>query len=102
MALLNLSICYTWKNIRKQYRNNKLQTRAPAWNNKFELPNGPYSVSDIQDYIEFVIKKYKTLTTISPIHVHINIIINRLVFKVVLSHSKKVFFLFASMITLQK
>ena len=47
----NLFIYYTWKNIRRQYKNNKLKIIAPAWNDEFELPDGFYSVSDIQDYI---------------------------------------------------
>ena len=82
VALQNLSIYYTWKNIRKQYKNNKLKIIAPTWNDEFELPDGSYSVSDIQDYIEFIIKKHETLTTIPPIHVYINRINNRLVFKI--------------------
>ena len=49
-ALQNLSIYYTWKNIRKQYKNNKLKIIAPTWNDEFELSDGSYSVSDIQDY----------------------------------------------------
>ena len=68
--------------IRKQYKNNKLKTIAPTWNDEFELPDGSYSVSDIPDYIEFIIKKHETLTTIPPIHVYINIINNRLASKV--------------------
>ena len=48
IALSNLSIYYTWKNIKKSYNNNKLKKSAPTWNDKFELPNGLYSVSDIQ------------------------------------------------------
>ena len=52
-----LPIYYTWKNIRKQYKNNKLKIIAPTWNDKFQLPDGSYSVSDIQVYIEYVIKK---------------------------------------------
>ena len=59
VALRNLSIYYTWKNIRKQYRNKKLKIIAPTWNAEFELPDGSYSVSDIQDYIEFIIKNMK-------------------------------------------
>ena len=54
---------------------------TPTQNDKFELPDGSYSVSDIQDYIEFIIKKHETLTTIPPIHVYINRINNRLAFK---------------------
>ena len=44
---------------------------ASAWTDEFELPDGSYSVSDIHDYIEHITKKYKALTTISPIHVYI-------------------------------
>ena len=77
VSLQNLSNYYTWKNIRKQYKNNTLKIIAPTWNNEFELPHGCYSVSDIQDYIEFIIKKHETLTAILPIHVYINRINNR-------------------------
>ena len=82
VALQNLSIYYTWKNIRKQYKNNKLKIIAPTSNDEFELPDGLYSVSDIQDYIAFIVKKHETLTTIPPFHVYINIINDRLVFKI--------------------
>ena len=51
-------------------------------NDEFELPDGSYSVSDIQDYIEYIINKHEILTAISPIHVYINRINNRLVFKI--------------------
>ena len=51
-------------------------------NDEFELPDGSYPVSSIQDYIEYVIKKHETLATIPRIHVYINRIINRLVFKI--------------------
>ena len=59
IASSNLSIYYIWKNIiqKKSYKNNKFKISAPTWNNKFELPGGPYSVSDIQDYFEFILKK---------------------------------------------
>ena len=40
VALQNLSIYYTWKNTRKQYKNNKLKIIAPTWNDGFELPHG--------------------------------------------------------------
>ena len=62
VALQNVSIYYTWKNIRKQYKNNKPEIIAPTWNDEFELPDGSYYVSDIQNYIEYVIKKHETLT----------------------------------------
>ena len=69
VALQNLSIYYTGKNIRKQYKNNKLKIVAPTWNDKFELPDGSYSALDTQNYIEFIIKKHETLTIVPPIHV---------------------------------
>ena len=51
------------KKIRKQYKNNKLKIIAPKQNDEFELPDGSYSLSDIQDYIEYIIKKHEKLTT---------------------------------------
>ena len=50
VALSNLSIYYTWKSIKKLYNNNKFKILASMWNEKFELPDGSYSVSDIQHY----------------------------------------------------
>ena len=50
IALSNLSIYYTWKNIKSSYNNNKFKISAPTWNDKFELPDKSYSISDIQDY----------------------------------------------------
>ena len=47
IALSNLSIYYTWKNLKSSYNNNKFKLSAPTWNDKFELPDGLYSVSDI-------------------------------------------------------
>ena len=54
IALSNLSIYYTWKNIKISYNNNKFKISAPTWNDKFELPDGSYSVSNIQDYFEYI------------------------------------------------
>ena len=82
VLLQNSYISYTWKNIRKQYKNNKLKILASAWNYEFDLRAGTYSVSDIQDYIEYIIKKHETLTTNPSIHVYVNKINNRLVFKI--------------------
>ena len=70
------------KNIRKQCKNNRLKIIGRTWNDEFELPDGPFSVSDIQDNIEFIIKKHETSTAIPPIHFYINRINNRLVFKI--------------------
>ena len=49
VALSNLSIYYAWRNIKKSYENNKFKISAPTWDEEFELPNGSYSVLDIQD-----------------------------------------------------
>ena len=76
-----------YKNIRKQCKNNKLKILTPTWNDEFELPDGSYSVSDIQDHIEFIIKNHEALTTMPPIHVYINRINNRLVFKIKDGHN---------------
>ena len=58
IALSNLSIYYTWKNIESSYNNNKFKISALTWNDKFELPDGSYSVSNIQDYFEFILKNH--------------------------------------------
>ena len=50
---------YMWKNIRTQYKNSKFKIIAPTWNDEFELPDGSYSASDIQDHIEYIIKNTK-------------------------------------------
>ena len=64
MALANLSNYYTSKNIKSEYSNNKFKISAPTWNDTFDLPDGSYSIADIQDYFEFIIKKHETLTVI--------------------------------------
>ena len=81
MALANSSIYYTWKNIKSAYNNNKCKISAPAWNGVFDLPNGSYSFSDIQDYFECVNKKHETLTENLPVQIYANKINNRIVFK---------------------
>ena len=65
--LSNLSIYYTWKNIKSAYNNNKFKISAPTWNDKFDLPDGSYSLADIQDYFELIIKKHETLAENPPV-----------------------------------
>ena len=82
MALANLSIYYTWENIKSEYNNNKFKISAPNWNDTFYLPDGSYSIDDIQDYFEFIIKKHETLTADPPVEIYPNKIKNRIVFKI--------------------
>ena len=58
IALGNLSIFYKQKNIQSAYNNNKFKISAPSWNDTFDLSDGSYSIADIQDYFEFIIKKH--------------------------------------------
>ena len=66
IGLVNLSIYYTWKNIKSAYNNNIFKISAPTWKAEFELPDGSYSISDIQDYFELIIKKDETLAKNPP------------------------------------
>ena len=71
MTLANLSIYYTWKNVKSTYNNHKFKISAPTWNETFDLPDGSYNISEIQDYIEN-----------APILIYANTINNRIVFKI--------------------
>ena len=82
MELADLRFYYTWKNNKSAYNNNKFKISAPTWNDEFDLPDGFYSISDIQDYFEFIIKKHKTLTKNLPVQIYVNRIQNRIVFKI--------------------
>ena len=82
MELANLSIYYTWKNVKSIYKNNKFKISAPTWNEAFDLPDGSYNIPAIQNYLEYIIKKNETITNIAPILIYANNIINRIVFKI--------------------
>ena len=82
IVLVNLSVYYTWKNIKSEYNNNKFKISAPNWNDTSDLPDGSHSISVIQDYFEFIIKKRETLTENPPIQIYPNKIKNRIIFKV--------------------
>ena len=56
MALGSLSIYYTWRNVKSYCNNKKFKISAPAWNETFDLPDGSYNISEIQNYIEYIIK----------------------------------------------
>ena len=87
IALSNLSIYYTWKNIKsckkyKKYNNNKFKISAPTWNDEFELPDGSYSVSDTQDYFEYILKKHREDVDKPTVQIYVNKIENRVTFKI--------------------
>ena len=82
VALANLSIHYTWKNVKSIYKNNKFKISAPTWNETFDLPDGSYNISEIQDYFEYIIKKHETIAETAPILIYTNNITNRIVFKI--------------------
>ena len=82
VALSNLSIYYTWKNIKSSYNNNKLKISAPTWSEEFELPDGSYSVSENQDYFEYILEKRSESVDNSSIRIYINKIQNRITFKI--------------------
>ena len=77
IALSNLSMYYTWKNIKKSYKNNQFKISSPTWNEVFELPDVSYSISDIQDYFEYGEK------TVNPsIRIYINKIEDKTTFEI--------------------
>ena len=82
MTLTNLSFYYTWRNIKSEYNKNKFNISAPTWNDTFDLPDGLYSISVIQDYFEFIIQKQETLTEYPSVHICPNKIKKRIVFKI--------------------
>ena len=82
MALANLSIYYTWKNVKSVYNNDKFKISAPTWNETFDLLDGSYNISEIKDYIEYIIKKHETIGENAPILIDANTINNRIIFKI--------------------
>ena len=86
IPLSNLSSYYTWKNIKKLCQNNKFRISAPTWNEEFELPDGSYSTSDIQDYLEYILTKHGEKKINPSIKTYINNIKNRITFKIKTGH----------------
>ena len=84
-----LSIYYTWKNIRVKYNKNKFKISAPAWNDEFDLTDGSYSISDIQDYFEYNIRKHDTIAHNPSVQTYVNKIKNRIVFKIKIGYKFK-------------
>ena len=82
IALSNLRIYYTWKNIKSSYNNNKFKKPTPTWNDKFELPDGSCSVSNIQDYFEYILKKHGENIDKLSVQIYVNKTENRITFKI--------------------
>ena len=82
VSLSNLSIYYTWKNIKSSYNNNKFKISAPTWSEEFILPDGLYSIPDIQDYYKYILKKHSESVDNPSIRIYVNKIENRITFKI--------------------
>ena len=82
IALSNFSIYHTWKNIKTLYNINKIKLSAPTWNAEFELPGGSYSISDIPDYFDHILKKHGENIDNPSIRIYVNKIENRITFKI--------------------
>ena len=82
VSLSNLSIYHTWKNVKSSYNNNKFKVSAPTWNEEFKLLDGSYSISDIQDYFEYILKKHSENVDIPSVKIYVNKIENRITFKI--------------------
>ena len=78
IALSNLSIYYTWKNIKSSYNNNKFKTSTPTWNDEFELPYGSYSISDIQGYFGYILRNHGENIDNPSIRIYVNKVKNRI------------------------
>ena len=82
MALGNLSIYYIWKNVKSTYNDNKFKISVPTWNETFDLADESYNISEIQDYIKYIIKKREAIGETAPILIYANTINNRIVFRI--------------------
>ena len=82
IAVSNLSIYYTWKNIKDTYNNNKFKISVLTWNEEFKLSDGSYSVSDIQDYFKYILKKHGEDIDKPEVRIYVNKIENRITFKI--------------------
>ena len=82
VALSGLGLYYTWKNIKSSDKNNKFKISVPTWSDEFELPDGSYSISDIQDYFEYILKKHSENVDDPLIKIYVNKIENRVTYKI--------------------
>ena len=78
VVLSNVSICYTSRNIKSSYKNNKFK----IWSDEFELPDGSYSISDTQGYFEYILKEHSESFDGPPIEIFVIKNENRITFKI--------------------
>ena len=91
IALANLSVYYTWKNIKSEYSNNKFKIYAPTWNEIFTLDDGSYNIEQIRDYFEYIIKKHETIPDNPSVQIYVNKMKNRIVFKIKTGYKLQLF-----------
>ena len=72
VVLSNLTIQYSWKSIKMSYKNNNFEVSPPTWNEEFKLPDESYSVSDIQEYFDYIIKKHEIVIDNPLIRIYVN------------------------------
>ena len=82
IALANLSIYYTQRNIKSEYNNNKFKIHSPIWNDEFNLSDGSYNIEKIQDYFKYIIEKHETIANNPAVQIYVNKIKNRIAFKI--------------------
>ena len=86
IALSNLCIYYTWNNTKRSYNNNKFKISVPTWDEEFTLPDRSYSISDIQDCFEYILKKHGEKIDKDKnkpsVKIYINRVENRITFKI--------------------
>ena len=82
IALSNLSIYYTWRNIKSSYNNNKFKISGSTCNDEFELPDSSFSVSDIQDYFQYILEKHGEDIDGRSVQIYVNKIENTITFKI--------------------
>ena len=82
IALSNLSIYYTWENMKSSYYNNKFKISAPTWKDKFGICDGSYSVSDIQVFFEYILKNHWENIDHPSVKIYVNKTENKITFKI--------------------
>ena len=85
ISLVSLSIYYTWQNIKPRFKNDHFKITAPTWDETFDLPDGSYTLPNIQDYFLYIVKQHESDVTSSeqsPTLVYPNYIKNRTIFKI--------------------